>query len=196
MVDHWISAIAIGRSVATIAELAFVAQWSLILYEIGSELKNRRIILISKVIVPMIVVAECFSWYACVTTNYIGTVVEESLWAVAAGLTVFGFLGARGSYSGSQKKLLWAGILSGIVYVIYMITVDVPNYLRGWLENKSTGKQFSSISEGLVEVATQWRFTRAHEDWQYEMIWMTLYFSVAVWMSIYIVNAPRMDRQK
>ena len=35
LVDSWISSVMIGRTVATIAELTFVAQWALILYEIS-----------------------------------------------------------------------------------------------------------------------------------------------------------------
>ena len=34
-------------------------------------------------IVPLILIAECFSWYAVLTTNYLGNAIENSLWAVA-----------------------------------------------------------------------------------------------------------------
>ena len=34
---------------------------------------------ISKVIIPLIVLAECCSWYAVITTNYLGNVIENSL---------------------------------------------------------------------------------------------------------------------
>ena len=33
--DSWFSSVIVGRSVATIAELCFVAQWSLLLWEIA-----------------------------------------------------------------------------------------------------------------------------------------------------------------
>jgi hypothetical protein len=44
LVDHWVSAIAIGRTVATIAELAFVAQCAFILHEIGKGTGNKTAI--------------------------------------------------------------------------------------------------------------------------------------------------------
>lgn len=194
LVDHWISAIAIGRSVATIAELAFVAQWAFILHEIGKGTGNKTAQWVSKVIVPMIVVAECFSWYACTTTNFFGTIIEESLWACAATLTLIGFVKSRPLYIGQQRNFLTAGIICAFGYVIYMVTVDVPAYVKNWLANQADGKVYASLAEGFKQVATVWRQTYEHADWQYEFVWMSLYFSVAVWGSILIMNGPEMDK--
>lgn len=194
LVDHWISAIAIGRSVATLAELAFVAQWAFLLHEIGKGTGDKVVSAISKVIVPMIFVAECFSWYACTTTNFFGTTIEESLWAVAASLTLIGFVRGRRYYQGTQKNFLTAGIVAAFGYVVYMATVDVPAYVNRWITDSANGKVYASLSEGFHQVATIWRQTYAEADWQYEFVWMTLYFSIAVWISIYIMNAPEMDK--
>lgn len=194
LVDHWISAIAIGRSVATLAELAFVAQWAFLLHEIGKGTKDYGVLSISKMIVPMIFIAECFSWYACTTTNFFGTMVEESLWAVAAALTMLGFYRGRKHYLGVQRNFLTAGIVAAFAYVIYMVTVDVPAYIRNWMADQANGKVYATLSEGFHQVATVWRQTYAVADWQYEFVWMSLYFSVAVWISIYIVNGPEMDK--
>jgi len=194
LVDHWISAIAIGRTVATIAELAFVAQWAFILYEIGKSTGNKTATWVSKVIVPMIVVAECFSWYACTTTNFFGTIVEESLWAFAAALTLMAFVKSRPLYLGQQRNFLTAGIVAAFGYVIYMVTVDVPAYVNNWMANQADGKVYATLAEGFHQVATVWRQTYAVADWQYEFVWMTLYFSIAVWISIYIMNGPEMDK--
>lgn len=194
LVDHWISAIAIGRSVATVAELAFVAQWAFLLHEIGKGSRDYGVLSISKMIVPMIFIAECFSWYACTTGNFLGTTIEESLWAVAASLTMIGFIRGRKHYHGAQKNFLTAGIVAAFGYVVYMVTVDVPAYIRNWMANQAEGKVYSTLSDGLVEVATVWRQTYAEADWQYEFVWMSLYFSVAVWISIYIINGPEMDK--
>lgn len=194
LVDHWISAIAIGRSVATLAELAFVAQWAFLLHEIGKGTKDYGVLSISKMIVPIIFIAECFSWYACTTGNFFGTIIEESLWAVAASLTMIGFIRGRKHYIGTQKNFLSAGIVAAFGYVVYMVTVDVPAYINHWLANQAEGKVYATLSEGFHQVATVWRQTYAEADWQYEFVWMSLYFSVAVWMSIYIMNGPEMDK--
>src|ERR1700682_2349873 len=34
--DTWLSSIAVGRSVATVAEICFAAQWAIILYQLGT----------------------------------------------------------------------------------------------------------------------------------------------------------------
>src|SRR5215471_17001425 len=68
--DHWLSSVFVGRSVATIAEICFVAQWAIILDEIGALTGAETAVNAALVIVPLIVVAECFSWYAVLTTNY------------------------------------------------------------------------------------------------------------------------------
>lgn len=191
--DSWISSVVIGRTVATIAELSFVAQWSLLLHEIGSFSNNKRIILLSKIPLPMIVIAELFSWYACITTNYLGTIIEESLWAVAAGITVYGFLLARAHYVSKQRTYLQMGIVTGSLYVLYMVLVDVPAYISKWATSEAAGRVYYSIYDGLIDVSTRWQYTRAFEDWQYEMVWMSLYFSVAVWISMYMVIAPTFE---
>lgn len=194
LVDMWISAIAIGRSVATIAELSFVAQWCFLLYEAGKNTGNKTIQLLAKIPLPLIVIAELFSWYACTTTNYIGTAIEESLWAVAAAIAVYGLYLARPYYEKAQRNFITTGIFLGIGYIFYMILVDVPAYVTNWLAAEAAGKEYLSVWAGLHEVATTWHLTRAYADWQYEMVWMSLYFSLAVWMSMYLVNAPQLDK--
>ncbi|MFT4969617.1 MAG: hypothetical protein ACI9O4_001366 [Chitinophagales bacterium] len=196
LVDHWISAVAIGRSVATIAELSFAAQWAFILFEIGRSTQNKFALLASKVIVPLIIIAEIFSWYACTTGNYFGTIIEESLWAVCAGIFVIGMFKALKYYEKKQLMFIRLALISGLGYFTYMITVDVPSYIRGFISNQADGKVYSGVMEGIVEVATQWRLTHVYDDWKYEFVWMTLYFSLAVWGSMLIVNSPRLDKLK
>lgn len=196
LVDHWISAIAIDRSVATIAEISFAAQWAFILFEIGRSTQNKFALNASKIIVPTIIVAEIFSWYACTTGNYLGTIVEESLWAVSAGIFIIGLFKAQQYYEKAQLTFIRIAFACGLGYFIYMITVDVPSYVRGYIANQADGKVYSSVLDGLAEVATQWRLTHAYEDWKYEFVWMTLYFSLAVWGSMLIVNSPRLDKTK
>src|SRR5271155_497489 len=80
--DTWLSSVVVGRSVATVAEVCFAAQWAIILYQLGSMTGAGTTSNVAWVIVPLIVIAECFSWYAVLTTNYLGNAVENSIWAV------------------------------------------------------------------------------------------------------------------
>src|SRR5262249_25076728 len=90
LVDSWLSCVAMGRSVATIAEFSLVARWGLYLYEIARAARARGAVLLSKLLVPVILVAEVASWYAVLTTNYIGNVVEQSIWTVTAAICLLG----------------------------------------------------------------------------------------------------------
>jgi hypothetical protein len=194
LIDSFISSVVVGRSLATVAELCFCAQWALILWEMGRSLRNSTLMSMSRVIVPMLAVAEVFSWYACLTTNFLGSVIEESLWGTAAAIAVIGFWIGRSHYSGPQRRFLNTVIVCFTGYVIYMATVDVPNYIRGYLKAEAAGRIYTPVLEGFREVATQWSVTRSYEDWQYGMVWMTLYFSIAVWGSLLIALAPRLDQ--
>jgi hypothetical protein len=81
--DTWFSSVFLGRSVATFAELAFVAQWSIILGLAGRATKDLWVQRISNLIFIFILVAEVCSWYAVITTNYLGNSIEESLWGIS-----------------------------------------------------------------------------------------------------------------
>ena len=192
--DHWVSAIVIGRTVATIAELSFVYQWSLLLKELGKNTNDKFIQSVAKLPFPMIVIAELSSWYACTTSNYLGTVIEESLWTVASFLSVVALFKAQFHYVKKQKTILWLSILLGLGYVGYMAAVDVPAYVNGWQLAEASGATYNTITGGLTEISTVWHQTYEYVDWQYEMVWMSLYFSVAVWISMSIAHLPAFDQ--
>src|SRR5580698_10621378 len=81
--DTWLSSVAVGCSVATVAEIGFAAQWAMILHQLGTMSGATTAVNAAWIIVPLILIAECFSWYAVVTTNYFYNAVENSIWALA-----------------------------------------------------------------------------------------------------------------
>src|SRR5215207_3368720 len=80
--DTWLSSVFVGRSVATVAEIAFAAQWAVILHQLGTLTGADTTLAAAWVIVPLIVIAECFSWHAVLTTKYLNNAIENSIWAV------------------------------------------------------------------------------------------------------------------
>ena len=82
-----------------------------------------------------------------------------------------------------------------MVYFTYMVSVDVPNYIQGYIDNTTHGTSYYNLIDGLKTLVsiTEHKITWSYEDWRYAMCWMTLYFSVACWSSIGVVNARRMD---
>src|SRR5258705_11649527 len=65
--DTWLSSVVVGRSVATVAEICFSAQWAIILHQLGTMTAADTTLNAAWVLVPLILIAECFSWYAVLT---------------------------------------------------------------------------------------------------------------------------------
>jgi hypothetical protein len=182
--DTWLSSILVGRSVATVAELCFAVQWAIVLDEIGRLADSDTAKNTSRLIVPLIVMAECCSWYAVITTNYLGNVLENSLWTVTFLLIGVALMRLVPRFRGTVRLAL-ASIVAGTAgYCLFMVTVDVPMYLVRWQAQEASGHDFLGLVSGLHDVATRWIVTYDVTRWQHEIPWMSLYFSVAVWMSL------------
>lgn len=188
--DTWISSALIGRTVATIAELCFAAQWALLLRATSRAANSSSAYVISAMLVPMIVVAEVCSWYSVLTTSNIGHVFEESLWGIGAALVVVTMARIRPRCVPIPRATMIAWCTAGIAYVTYMFTVDVPMYWNRWVAGESVGRAYLGFSEGVSDALQRRVVTWEWSDWGSEVVWMTLYFSVAVWISISLVYAP------
>lgn len=194
MVDTWLSSIIVGRSVATFAELCFVMQWALLLREISRETDSAVGRATSSALVPLIALAEIFSWYAVLTTSNLGHVIEESLWGLSAALLVASLVAVWPRCNASLRPLLAIICAAGVAYVGFMFLVDVPMYWSRWLADEANGRQYLGIAEGALDAAANRNVSHRWEDWQNEVAWMTLYFSTAVWLSIALVHAPALAR--
>jgi hypothetical protein len=179
------SSVLIGRSIATVAELAFAAQWAVYLH--GSQLDMVRGV--SLTIVPLIAIAEICSWHAVLTTKNLGHVFENSLWGIAAALIVFAIatMIARGGDGHEPMLFVWAA--GGVLYVAYIFVVDVPMYWSRWKSDEAEGKRYLDIAQGLGELSRTSRVSWRWEDWKSEVTWMTLYFTIGVWVSISLIFA-------
>src|SRR5215216_1898744 len=77
--DTWLSSVVVGRSVATVAEICLAAQWALILHQLGTMTGAETTVNAAWIIVPLILIAEGFSWHAVLTTNYRHNAIENSI---------------------------------------------------------------------------------------------------------------------
>ena len=183
--DTWLSSVVVGRSVATVAEICFAAQWAIILHQLGTMTGADTTLNAAWVIVPLILIAECFSWYAVLTTHYLGNAIENSIWAVAFGVVGIGLCRLLPEFDGPVRVIL-AIAISGIAgYLAFLITVDVPMYLSRWRAEAADGSKLRLRPlEGLRDVSTRWVVTHDLAEWKDEIAWMSLYFSAAVWASL------------
>ena len=189
--DSNLSSAAIARAVATVAELALVTQWALTMREMARERRVPLAFAAACLIVPLIVVAEVCSWYSALTTNFIGSVVEESLWAGTAALATVGLWTLLPFYQGNRRRILAVAIVLNIAYIVFMATVDVPMYLARWRSDQAARRTYLTISQGWQDAATRRVVTRRWDDWRQEIPWMSLYFSAGVWISIGLAYAAR-----
>ncbi len=92
--------------------------------------------------------------------------------------------------SAAMRPLLAAWCAAGIAYVAFMFLVDVPMYWSRWVADEAAGRHYLSLAQGALDVSGRWVVSHRWEDWRSEVTWMSLYFSVAVWLSIGLVHAP------
>jgi hypothetical protein len=189
VIDSWLSSVMIGRSVATVAELCFVAQWALMLHETSRAADSVAGRFASLALVPLIAIAEACSWYSVLTTSNIGHVAEESIWGFSVALLVASLVAIWPRCTAARRPLLLAGGVAGSIYVAYMFLVDVPMYWSRWLAAELSGRSYMSIAQGARDVSLRWVVSHRWQDWKSEVVWMSLYFSVAVWISIALIHA-------
>ena len=148
--DTWLSSVVVGRSVATVAEIAFVAQWAIILHQLGTMTGAETTVNAAWVIVPLILIAECFSWYAVLTTNYLGNAIENSLWAVAFFIIGVGLCRLLPEFDGAVRVVLAIAIVGIAGFLAFLMTIDVPMYLSRWRTEVGDGDKRLSPSRACA----------------------------------------------
>jgi len=191
--DTWLSSVVVGRTVATVAEICFVAQWAIILHQLGTMTGAETAVNAAWVIVPLILVAECLSWYAVLTRNYLGNAIENSLWAVAFFAIGVGLCRLLPEFDGVVRVVLAVTITGIACYLAFLMTIDVPMYLKRWRTGTADGGNRLKPREGLRDVSTRWVVTHDLAEWKDEIAWMSLYFSAAVWASLALCVVYSLD---
>lgn len=184
MVDSWASSVLVGRTVATIAELSFAAQWALLLRGAALATGRRFSLWVAYAVVPLIAIAEINSWYAVLTTRNIGHVIEETLWGTVAVLSVVAMAGLWPQANARGRRWLGLALTAGVLYAAYMFFIDVPMYWARWVADEAAGRAYTTVAAGVADVSSRWHVSHDWTHWRSEVVWMTLYFSVAVWISI------------
>ena len=85
---------------------------------------------------------------------------------------------------GSVRIALAIACIGIAGYLIFLLTVDVPMYVGRWRDKAANGSRRLRPLEGLRDASTRWVVTRDFAAWKDEIMWMSLYFSAAVWSSL------------
>ena len=177
--DTFVSRIFVGRSVATVAELAFVAQWAILMHEAGAARAAAAVF-------TMVVVAEALSWLAVLTRNDAFHAAENALWTLAATVATV-FLTSRWGYEGELgRRVIVITIASAALYIAFMSIYVVPMYARRW----RGGGAYLSLADGMRQVLGRCTVEHDWAHWRQDAAWLTPYFTVAVWSSIALAYVP------
>lgn len=182
--DSWLSSVIVGRSVATIAEMSFAAQWALVLHRLGDVAGTDTPASIAWAVVPLIAIAQCCSWYGVLTTNYLANAVENSIWAVTFFIVGIALCLLLPEFDGTVRMAIVAALLGIAAFLAFLIAIDVPMYLNRWRDGTADGGRNLNLREGLSDARTRWIVTHDIAHWRGEIAWMSLYFTVAVWSSL------------
>jgi hypothetical protein len=186
-VDTFLSSVLLGRAVATAAELCFMAQVAAAVRALGRQLGYAPAVTVSRWVLPLIAVAEVCSWYAVVTTNFLGNALEQSLWTVTPIIVATQLVPLARRATGALRRFLIAATVLTAGHVAFMSLNDVPMYVRRFLADQAEGRVYLGFVDGLRDLATRWIVTFSWAEWHDELAWMGLYFSVAVWFSMALV---------
>jgi len=134
--------------------------------------------------VPLILIAECFSWHAVLTKKYFCNAIENSIWALAFFLVAVGLCRLLPEFDGAVRVALVVAIIGIAGYLAFLATIDIPMYLTRWRAEVANGRRPLSPLEGLWDASFRWVVTHDIAEWKDEIAWMSLYFSAAVWASL------------
>lgn len=182
--DTWLSSVVIGRSVATVAEVCFAAQWAIVLHQLGTIAGVDTALNVAWAVVPLIIVAQCCSWYGVLTTNHLAHAVENSIWAAAFLVVGIGLCRLLPEFDGLVRLALLVVITGIAAYLAFLISIDVPMYLSRWKDGLANGSKVLGPLEGLRDASTRWVVSFDFAQWRDEIAWMSLYFTAAVWASL------------
>jgi hypothetical protein len=127
------------------------------------------------------------------TTNYLLHAVENSLWTLAAALGLVAFLSLRLQAQGATARFIDAACVGGLVYIAFMVIVDVPMYIVRW---QGAGGFTVPLDEGVRAVLERCVVRREWSAWREDATWLTLYFTVCVWVSVALPHAPRLGTSR
>src|SRR5262245_25977274 len=86
--------------------VGFATQWAILLHQLGTMTGAQTAVTVAWVIVPLIMIAECFSWHAVLTRNYQHNAIENSIWAVTFFIVAVGLCRLLPEFDGAFRAAL------------------------------------------------------------------------------------------
>ena len=177
-----------------IAEISFAYQVSRYWFELMM-INDQKYVWMKKAIREFVfvvcTVAQGWCWMAVLTRNQFYHAIEESHWGIASAVLTLSTVYFKW---GQFDRQLVVSCIGGMMYTLFMILIDVPMYVK-----KQNDIQLKvpviSVSDGFSDSLTCGIVSQKSEDWIDEMAWLTGYFSLGVWSSLYIASRSLMGNE-
>jgi len=156
-------------------------------YFLGIHISADWIIFIAYVIVPIIVLAQICCWHAMLTLNYFWHAIEEFLWVIMLALAAACCISGYFVLDGIPQLLMLVGLVSSIGAAAIMLFVDIPMYFRRTQQQTRLGVKYLGIAEGIKDAANRRNKKRKWRIWKTEVVWISSYFTIGVWLSIAMI---------
>jgi hypothetical protein len=198
--NNKISTPLVGRCCATVAEICFatfiVSVTNIILDSLTNLNGMNFIIKLNYSMIILISIAQIFCWVGIITNDPSYNAIEESMWAIFGFVICVIYLVIYfnlGKFNKNLKimelqKLAPIIIVCAFLYLLFMILVDVPMYIKRAKQNKNKNIKYNDFSDGISNMNKCRKVTSSFKEWKEDIPWLTLYFSCSVWGSIYLLK--------
>lgn len=167
------SSIVVGRSIATVAEIAFALQLQVALQFWGDRAGLPGVGQLGWVVAALLATAQLCCWFGVATGRYLGELVEESLWTLGLALVLVGTaqVALHGSAWPSPGVLL--ALIGSSSFVAFMLVHNLPMYVARIRRGDSTAHR--GFIEGVRDMAVRRNVSYRWSDWAGEAAWLTPY---------------------
>lgn len=94
---------------------------------------------------------------------------------------------ANGLNRGIKFGLAFA--VFGPAFVAFMVYVDVPMYIARWRADELRGGKYLTLRDGIIDTLSCKEVSRDWSVWREDVPWMSAYFSICVWFSVWMAWA-------
>jgi hypothetical protein len=197
--NNKISSPLVGRSLATIAEMAFIILivmiTNTILNIVQKSIGNTHFIetlkILNLMIIPTIFIAQLTCWYGITTKNYFWEIIEGALWTYSIGILfiVYFYIYIKTvgkNISNNRVRFITPFLPYILIITAFHLLFMFLNYMPLMFKNNLLNKNHIPFWQGLSELSCN-KVSKKYKDWKKDIPWLTGYFSISVWVSILIL---------
>lgn len=191
--------IVFGRLSATVAELAWALQISVVQWRLSNALGCGSVPMnvLAASVFCIAFVAECCSWTCLCTGDQLFCSIEETSWTLLFAIACVAFsylysLGCKKAWATPPTALGvgYRGLALFLFLCVIAQALQVALYVTRYLSDEDKGVHYRSFRDGFSALAECHRSTTDIQVWWSDAAWMTGYFSVCVWSSVWLSVAP------